>query len=369
MEQDTFGFILHPVNIKTDIARKLPLLAKLFTEKQLTFLSRFAPPVYLSQIDGVTSEEHQRQLTGWFVACPYTPSAMLRLPVNEVYNKLIACGRVVEKRGAKILGLGAFAAVVGDAGKTIADRLEMAVTTGDSYTVYVAVEAALEAARVMGMDVRESTFAVVGATGAIGGACAEMLAERVGELILVGRRADATQARAEMCQGKHARVTATTDIDAIYPADVVITVTSAIGAIIEPRHLKPGAVVLDVARPRDVSRQVEEQRQDVLVIEGGMVEVPGKVNFNFDFGFPPGKAFACMAETMALALERRYEDYTIGKDLTLEQVLTIGEICTRHGFRLSGFRSFERAVSDEHINQVRERAARNRRQWSPAVSS
>jgi predicted amino acid dehydrogenase len=70
----------------------------------------------------------------------------------------------------------------------------------------------------------------------------------------------------------------------------VITVTSSVHAVIEPKHLKPGAVVLDVARPRDVSRLVEDQRDDVLVIEGGMVEVPGNVNFNFDFGFPPGKS-------------------------------------------------------------------------------
>jgi hypothetical protein len=97
-----------------------------------------------------------------------------------------------------------------------------------------------------------------------------------------------------------------------------------------------------------------------------MVEVPGQVNFNFDFGFPPGKSFACMAETMALALEGRYEDYTIGKDLTLERVMEIGSIATRHGFRLSGFRSFERAVSPEQIADVRERAAQNIRQWSPA---
>ncbi|HRF93732.1 MAG TPA: hypothetical protein PLZ51_00995, partial [Aggregatilineales bacterium] len=83
---------------------------------------------------------------------------------------------------------------------------------------------------------------------------------------------------------------------------------SAVHAVIEPRHLKPGAVVCDVARPRDVSRLVADQRDDVLVIEGGMVEVPGDVDFHFDFGFPEGKAYACMAETMALALEGRYED-------------------------------------------------------------
>src|SRR5690606_1596786 len=114
----------------------------------------------------------------------------------------------------------------------------------------------------------------------------------------------------------------------------------------------------------DVSRRVAAERDDVLVIEGGMVEVPGPVDFGFDFGFPPGKAYACMAETMALALEGRLEDYTIGKEIDIARVREITAIAARHGFRLSGFRSFEQAVSDEHIERVRERARRNRRVWA-----
>jgi hypothetical protein len=107
-------------------------------------------------------------------------------------------------------------------------------------------------------------------------------------------------------------------------------------------------------------------RDDVLVIEGGMIDVPGPVNFNFDFGFPPGKAYACMAETIALALEGRYEDYTIGKDISAAQADEINGIATRHGFRLSGFRSFEKPVSDQAIAEVRERAAKNSKLWRAA---
>jgi len=115
-------------------------------------------------------------------------------------------------------------------------------------------------------------------------------------------------------------------------------------------------VVCDVARPRDVSKRVAAERDDVLVIEGGMIEVPGPVDFHFNFGFPPKMAYACMAETMALALEGRYEDYTIGKEIEERQAREIGEIATRHGFRLAGFRSFEQAVTQETIDRVREKA-------------
>ncbi len=358
---DTFAFIIHPIDPKADVARKYPLLGKLLTEGQINFFSRFFPPVYISEISGVRSVATGREARGWFIACPFTPKTMLSLPVETVYRKIVACGHLAERLGARILGLGAYTSVVGDAGLTIAQRLDIPVTNGDAYTVYMAVAAVREAARRMGLDMSASTAAVVGATGVIGRVCAQMLAREVPQLILVGRRPDALAEVQALCADQRAQVRSSTDLSAIYAADLILTVTSAVTAVIEPEHLKPGAIVCDVARPRDVSRRVAEMRDDVLVIEGGMVEVPGPVDFGFDFGFPPGKAYACMAETMALALEGRYEDFSVGKHITLAQVEEIAAIAARHGFRLSGFRSFERAVTDAQIAAVRERAQQARR--------
>jgi len=348
---DTFAFIIHPINPKQDVARKWPLLGKVLTEGQINFFSRFFPPVYISEITGVRSELTGRELRGWFIACPFTPATMMRLPVETVYRKIVACGHMAERLGARMLGLGAYTSVVGDGGLTIAQRLDVPVTNGDAYTIYMAVAAVREAARRMGIPLAEATAAVVGATGTIGSVCAEFLAGDVAELVLVGRRPDALEAVRERCEGGRARLATSCEMDAIYHADLVLTVTSHVSAVIEPEHLKPGAVVCDVARARS----------DVLVIEGGMVEVPGPVDFGFDFGFPPGKSYACMAETMVLALEGRYEDYSVGKQIDRARVNEIGALAERHGFRLSGFRSFERAVSDEHIDRVRQRAADGRR--------
>jgi fatty aldehyde-generating acyl-ACP reductase len=358
---DTFAFIIHPIDPKTDVARKYPLLGKLLTEGQINYFSRFFPPVYISEITGVRSESTGKELRGWFIACPFTPKTMLSLPVETVYRKIVACGRKADRLGARLLGLGAYTSVVGDAGETIARRLDMPVTNGDAYTVYMAIEAVREAARRMHITMTGASAAVVGATGVIGRVCAQILAREVPELTLIGRRQEALETVGDLCTGFAAQVKISQEMNAIYSADLVLTVTSAIASVIEPEHLKPGAVVCDVARPRDVSARVERARSDVLVIEGGMVEVPGPVDFGFNFGFPPGKSYACMAETMALALEGRYEDYSVGKNISLDQVAEIGEIATRHGFRLSGFRSFERAVTDEHIDTVRERAQSARR--------
>jgi fatty aldehyde-generating acyl-ACP reductase len=354
---DTFAFIIHPIDPKRDVSRKFPFLGRVLSERQIDFFSTFFPPVYISEIEGITSQATGKQVKGWFIACPYTPRRMLELPERTVYRKIIETGHLAEKLGAQILGLGAFTSVIGDAGLTIARSLELPVTTGDAYTIAIAVEAIREAARMMEIPLQTATAAVVGATGSIGRVCAELLADDVAELILIGRREAALEElRSKLQVSARARLRTTTRVDDIAQAQLILTVTSAVHDVIHPEYLQPGSVVCDVARPRDVSAMVAAVRNDILVIDGGMVDVPGSVNFHFNFGFPPGKAYACMAETITLALEGRFEDYTLGKDISRQHVEEIATLAAKHGFRLSGFRSFEREVTEEQIETVRQRA-------------
>ena len=278
----------------------------------------------------------------------------MELPEKMVYRKIVQTGQLAEKLGAKMLGLGAFTSVVGDAGITIASHLEIPVTTGDSYTVAVAVLAILQAAGEMRIPVEKATAAVVGGTGAIGQVCAQLLAGHVAELYLIGRDRQKAEKTAAAIQSAHprAKIIPSVDVNDLKKAEMILTVTSDTDVIIHSEHLKPGSVICDVSRPRDVSPDVAAKRPDILVIDGGVVDVPGPVNFNFDFGFPPGKAYACMAETIALALEGRYENYTLGKQISLSQVEEIDTIAAKHGFRLSGFRSFEKSISAEHIERT-----------------
>ncbi len=351
---NNFAFIIHPIDPKRDVQRKFPLLGKYLPVSVINFFSRFFPPVYISHITGIQSAATQEEIEGWFVACPLTPQRMMSLPPPIVYKKIIQTGKLAQKKGAKLLGLGAFTSVVGDAGATIASKLAIPVTTGDSYTIAVAVEAITKAARMMNVELGQSVGAVVGATGAIGKVCAQLLAKSVPHLLLLGRRIDAlNNVKYSIEKNTPTQVHVSNSMADLRQANVIITVSSAIDNIIQPQYLKSGAVVCDVARPRDVSRQVVEERKDVLVIEGGMVEVPGNANFNFDFGFPPKMVYACMAETMILALEGRYENFTIGRNISLTQVEEIAALAKKHGFKLGGFRSFEKAITPEHIAKIK----------------
>lgn len=359
---EKFGFIMHPLDAKRDISRKYPI-AKYIPTPILEWALKHKSPMDVSHVTGIQSRTGT-EAEGWFVGCPLTPKQLLTLPIDMVWDKIIKTGELAASHGAKIIGLGAFTSVVGDGGITVAKHLPIAVTTGNSYTVVTAIQGSLKAAKLMGIDLGEAKVAVVGASGSIGRTCALILARHVPAINLVGRKLEPLSKVAdEIDAASNVVVKVFTEINAgIRDADIVLTVTSAVDSVIEPSDIKSGAVVCDVARPRDVSVRVAKERDDVLVIEGGVVAVPGPdVDFHFNFGFPPRTAYACMSETIMLALEGRYENFTLGKEVSVAQVEEITAIAEKHGFELAGFRSFERAVTDEYIEKTRANAKARQR--------
>jgi fatty aldehyde-generating acyl-ACP reductase len=354
---EKFAFIIHPIDVRRDVARKggIYSVASCLPEKAVEWLIKFREPVMVSHITGITSAVGT-EAEGWFIACPLTPRQLTTLPYDTVVKRLVQCGKIAESLGAGIIGLGAFTSVAGDGGVTVAKHLDIAVTTGNSYTVATAVEASLDAASKMGVAVSQSKVAVLGATGSIGRTCAHLLAPKAGELAIIGRDEWKLAQVAEELTGHRVSVHSNVHTG-LRDALIVITVTSSIDAVVQPEDLASGAVVCDVARPRDVSVRVARERDDVLVIEGGVVRVPGKdVDFGFNFGFEPKTAYACMSETIMLALEGRYESFTLGKTVSVEQVREINGLARKHGFKLAGYRSFEKPVTTETIERARNNA-------------
>jgi fatty aldehyde-generating acyl-ACP reductase len=351
-----FAFIIHPMNVNDIVTRfkGTKRLPREFVEKWFSRLPAFK----YSKIEGIKSQSTGRTISGIFIGCPLTTEQMLSFPEHYVVQKIIKAGRVAEKAGAGIVGLGAMTSVVADAGITIAQQLKIPVTTGNSYTVAMAMEGTKEAAAKMGIDIAEAHVVVIGATGAIGAVCSHLVSRECKYLTLIVR--DRTKldnlARSIMHQtGQAVKITNNLK-KALKSAQIVITVTSSGGDIIQPEDLPPGCVVCDVARPRDVSRRVASARKDVLVIEGGLVQVPGKVTTNLNLGYPPDVTLACIAETMILAMENRFESYTLGRSLTFEQVDEIYKLGEKHGFKLAGLRSFEKPVTAEEIRSIRDNA-------------
>ncbi|HWI61660.1 MAG TPA: shikimate dehydrogenase [Symbiobacteriaceae bacterium] len=354
--QGRFAFTVHPTDISF-VHRRWPITRRVPTRLTERLLS-FKGPFKVSDIVGVQTPYNSA--SGLFVAIPYTTRMWHDLPEELLVRRVVEACQIAERHGARIIGLGAHSAIPGDAGREIARRVGIPVTTGNTYTVAAALEAVLQGARLMGKEISKARVAIVGAAGSIGACCVRILARDCTNLVLVGRSAD----RLADLRDKVLTETGTlchiaTDLKATLPmADVVIAVSSAMEAIIDPADLKPGAVVCDVAIPRDVDHRVAEARKDVLVIDGGLIAVPGNLRLGYDVGLPPGIAWACLSETMLLALEERYEPFTLGRDLSVAKVDEIRALARKHGFRLAQMRSFHRPVTELDIQRIRRNVAK-----------
>ena len=102
--------------------------------------------------------------------------------------------------------------------------------------------------------------------------------------------------------------------------------------------------------------EIKAVRPDVLVVESGEVLIPGPVNFSFDIGLPPHVSYACLAEAALLAMEERFECFTLGRDVPPARVKEIYRLYRRHGFQIAPLRSFGRLLTDELVADKRERA-------------
>jgi hypothetical protein len=119
-------------------------------------------------------------------------------------------------------------------------------------------------------------------------------------------------------------------------------------------------VICDVARPPDINPAEAALRPDVLVIESGEVLIPGDIDFGYDIGLPPKTSYACLAETALLAMDGRFEDYTLGRNITMDRVKEIYKMSLKHDFKLAGLRSFGKYVTDEDLAAKRALADRYR---------
>jgi fatty aldehyde-generating acyl-ACP reductase len=362
-----FCFVIHPLSFE-DVVRYEPGAAgkgKAIIAKILEWM----PPWAAAHVTGVRTPDG-RETEGWFIGAGLLPAQMLELPREQVYDRILKAIQIGVDLGAQVAGLGAFTGVVGDGGITINERSPIPVTTGNSLTIAAGVRSLFRGADEMGIDASRTTAVVVGATGSIGGACVELIAPHVAHVILVARNETRLRKFHENlaarlpCESSY-----TTDISAaVRRADLVLTATSSTQDVIEPEDLRTGAVVCEISLPHDVSRRVAVERPDVLVVEGGNLRVPGDMHWwrvrepgeTFDMGLPQGTALACMSETMVLALENRFEPYTLGRGIDVAKVREIDDLAARAGFQLADMRAFDLPISREQIARIRAAADERR---------
>ena len=317
---------------------------------------RWVPPLKRETVTGIRSPTG-RTVEGDMILWPMIPEQIVKMPAEFTVGRLIEAGKLAQRLGAKIVGLGAYAAWVGRRGVLLAEIMSIPVTTGTSYTIAVALEALRRAAAAVGIELSGSTVTVIGATGCIGEICCRLLSRETGRLILTARHEGKLRELTGSIRAlvPEREISFTTNVrEAVVEADVVFVCTNVLTPFVALRDVKPGSLVCDISLPHNIRKEEAENRPDVLVIDGGVVRPPGQVDFHFHFGLGRGLVYACMAETMILALEELYVSFSLGGDISLANVVKVEELGKKHGFTVAEFISFGNPVPQERLEQVRQ---------------
>ena len=361
-----FAFVIHPLSAQyfnnveaIGAISRIPGMGDV-VEKAMAYI----PPFTYSHVTGIESPTGA-EAEGWLISVGGTPKEMLAHSPEFTYSRLLEAADLARKLGAQVMGLGAFTKVVGDAGVTVAKRAPLPVTTGNSYSASGALWAAHAALRKLGIapidehGIIHGKAMVVGATGAIGSVCARLLALVTDELWLVSPETAKLLAIKKDIESENPRATLHVTArpgDALAEMDLIVTATSAAGnKVLDIMKVKPGCVITDVARPLDMSAEDVAKRPDVLVIESGEIELPGDVHMR-NIGLPDGVAYACLAETVVLALEGRYETFTVGRNIEWPKVKEIYQLGLKHGMKLATISGVRGVFTDDDFARVREAA-------------
>jgi len=375
-----FAFVIHPLSQENfKVLKPIELLSRVSPPLLMDSIEKvlaYAPPFVYSRVEGIRSPTGV-EAEGWLISVGGTPREIMGHEPEFTYRRLLAAAQMAKRLGAQIMGLGAFTKVVGDAGVTVARRASLPITTGNSYSASGALWAAHEALLRMrllpspkGSERVKFKAMVVGATGAIGAACARLLVRAAEEVTLVSPETAKLLALKEsiLDETPDARLVLASSADShIAAMDMVVTATSGAGKkVLDILKVKPGCVITDVARPLDLPPDQVALRPDVLVIESGEIRLPGDVKMK-NIGLPEGVAYACLAETVVLALEGRFESFTVGRTIEWEKVREIYQLGLKHGMKLAAISGVNGVFSDADIARVRQLALAARAKQHRAV--
>lgn len=352
-----FGVIGHFYNFY-HLEKCLKLLNpgyKMPSREFLNKLFHITPSFKLYDRKGFKSKTGQA-VDGCFILATFIPD-MIEEDIWTVFSKVIRACKIAEKQGVGIVTLGGFSSIVAERiGHQVINEVDVPVTTGNTFTAAMVIEGIKKAAVPLGLDLGSAEVAIVGGTGDIGSGCARVLTKQVKKVIITGRtKANLKKLKKELSQVKAARVEATFDNKkAVSKADIVIAAASSSASILNVSWFKPKAIVVDVGYPKNISYS-PVTRDDILIFSGGLAKTPTPLSFPIDTGLPSDDiTYGCFAESVILALEKRYENYSFGRgNIWPEKIAEITELGKKHGFEVADFYWGDKLIGQPVIDKIK----------------
>jgi predicted amino acid dehydrogenase len=306
---------------------------------------------------------------GWLIALGVTPEQMQAHGPEFTTKRILEAAEIAKKKGAQIMGIGLLPKAMKDTSLDVAKHAVLPITTGNSYFASSALWAGAEAVRKMGMTrlknkkVLRAKAMVIGATGAVGVICSHLLARAFEEVHLVGRNIAKLLALQDSVEEEvpsvKLRVSTRSDKN-LSDMDMIVAASSGTRGVLDIMQVKPGCVIIDMNLPSVFTKEDVAKRPDVLVIRGGEIRLPGEHVEMKDIGLPPGVVYAGLAETITLALEGRFEVFTVGTSPQWDNVREIYRLGLKHGMQLAAISGVDGIYSEEEIVRAKALAVKER---------
>lgn len=341
------------------------------TEKQVAFMGHFLSPQHVADCDpsvstfpsdmlgtylsntsaivgaSITDQINVKSITGDQVHIRFLGLNLTASQISDqrgkrnlawIRGKVESAAQLAHDVGCQVVGFGGYtSSVTGNCRRVGVENI--ALTSGNSLTIGMALEALKQTAIEEGIGLHEVPVAVVGVPGNISSIAAMFLAAYASELILVQRSMgdNKLQELVTSIKAKYPKLTikTTNDLSELRDAKLILSATVSGGGIINSSHLGDGKkVICDVSVPPDVVDDVLQDCPNTTVINGGVVKLPLNDDFSIA-GIPleKGRVFACMAETLLMGLEGYTEHGTYG-DITIDGVNAMLSHAKKHGFEL-----------------------------------
>ncbi len=374
-KEPDFAFVVHALSHRDfervpGVGSLVKSLPKNLNESFDQMVARL-PPIVYGQVKHVISQATGKEVNGIIYTLFATPKVLKMQDPEITYAQIQKCCEDAAQRGAKIIGLGAYTKVVGDSGVTINKNSPLPVTTGNSLSASATLWGLHDVIKRMGLletDPNTGKFngsvMVIGSTGSIGKVSAKLLCMVFKKVYLVAPRLNRLHELTQelLLINPDCQIICTSNANEFAGvADALVTATSAVDQkIVDVMKLKPGCVVCDCSRPLDFSKEDAKKRPDVIIIESGELILPGPYEITCDMGLPGNTVYACLAETCVLAMEEKYDSFTLGRDIDWNKVKEIYQLSRKHGVKLASIQGHMGTLTDLEIRLARELALSRR---------
>jgi len=298
----------------------------------------FIPPRVLFKVKVISATGIE--INGIYIDTFIDPDKLDIQHGKENIRKVIQAASCAVKERAAITTFGGFTSIVQEGNFDSLPKNGTKFTTGNTLTAAYIVKGIEVAALQCNKDLADSKLLILGATGDIGMACVHYFKEKVKQLLLCARNNYRLEKLAQSLLDENTNIKYHVSLDTLlHEADVIICVASTTG--LNFRHCKKNALICDAGYPKNLDKQINDNRE-VHLFHGGMGQVSMGYFFDPDYSdsiyqYPaPGIAHGCILEAMVLAFENKIENYSIGKgNITIDKIEEIYKIGLKHGITLA----------------------------------